>query len=154
MVLAVLLLIVPVICIFWQALEKGLPLVWHNLADADMLHAIWLTVLIALITVPVNLLFGTLLAWLVSRFTFAGRQLLLTLFDIPFAISPVVAGLLYLLFWGINGPAGRWLDGHDIQVMFTWPGQAWHGIGHDFYYLSFCDPRAGSGHDQPGRSGG
>ena len=60
-------------------------------------------------------MFGTLLARLVTRFTFPGRQLLLTLFDIPFAVSPVVAGLMYLLFWGVNGPAGGWLDAHNIR---------------------------------------
>lgn len=73
-----------------------------------MLHAIWLTVLIALITVPVNLVFGTLLAWLVTRFTFPGRQMLLTLLDIPFAVSPVVAGLVYLLFTALTA---RWAAG-------------------------------------------
>ena len=78
--------------------------------------------LVALITVPVNLVFGTLLAWLCTRFVFPGRQLLLTLIDIPFAVSPVVAGLLYLLFYGSNGPLGGWLDAHDIQLMFSWPG--------------------------------
>ncbi|WP_241647399.1 sulfate/thiosulfate ABC transporter permease CysW [Rosenbergiella metrosideri] len=119
---ATLFLLVPLIYIFWQALSAGVGVALHNLRDGDMLHAIWLTVLIALITVPVNLIFGTLLAWLVSRFNFPGRQFLLTLYDIPFAISPVVVGLLYLLFWGINGPAGSWLDAHNIQVMFTWPG--------------------------------
>ncbi|SEQ82592.1 sulfate transport system permease protein [Rosenbergiella nectarea] len=119
---AALFLLVPLIYIFWQALSEGVGVALHNLHDSDMLHAIWLTVLIALITVPVNLIFGTLLAWLVSRFNFPGRQFLLTLYDIPFAISPVVVGLLYLLFWGINGPAGSWLDAHNIQVMFTWPG--------------------------------
>jgi len=119
---AALFLLVPLIYIFWQALSEGVGVAIHNLRDGDMLHAIWLTVLIALITVPVNLIFGTLLAWLVSRFNFPGRQFLLTLYDIPFAISPVVVGLLYLLFWGINGPAGSWLDAHNIQVMFTWPG--------------------------------
>ena len=120
--ISVLLLVVPMVSIFWEALHSGLGLTLRNLTDSDMLHAIWLTVLVALITVPVNLVFGTLLAWLVTRFTFPGRQLLLTLFDIPFAVSPVVAGLMYLLFWGINGPAGGWLDAHNIQVMFTWPG--------------------------------
>ncbi|WP_241650075.1 sulfate/thiosulfate ABC transporter permease CysW [Rosenbergiella collisarenosi] len=119
---AAIFLLVPLVYIFWQALSEGLGVALHNLRDGDMLHAIWLTVLIALITVPVNLIFGTLLAWLVSRFNFPGRQFLLTLYDIPFAISPVVVGLLYLLFWGINGPAGSWLDAHNIQVMFTWPG--------------------------------
>ncbi|EIB98009.1 MULTISPECIES: sulfate/thiosulfate ABC transporter permease CysW [Pantoea] len=120
--LSILLLLVPMISIFWEALNQGLLVSLSNLADPDMLHAIWLTVMVALITVPVNLVFGTLLAWLVTRFTFPGRQLLLTLFDIPFAVSPVVAGLMYLLFWGVNGPAGGWLDAHNIQVMFAWPG--------------------------------
>lgn len=87
-----------------------------------MLHAIWLTVMIALIAVPVNLVFGILLAWLVTRFNFPGRQLLLTLLDIPFAVSPVVAGLVYLLFYGSNGPLGGWLDEHNLQIMFSWPG--------------------------------
>lgn len=116
------LLVVPMVSIFWEALGQGIGKAFSNLQDSDMLHAIWLTVLVALITVPVNLVFGTLLAWLVTRFTFPGRQLLLTLFDIPFAVSPVVAGLMYLLFWGVNGPAGGWLDAHNIQVMFAWPG--------------------------------
>ena len=120
--ISILLLVVPMASIFWEALNQGLIVALSNLADPDMLHAIWLTVMVALITVPVNLVFGTLLAWLVTRFTFPGRQLLLTLFDIPFAVSPVVAGLMYLLFWGVNGPAGGWLDAHNIQIMFAWPG--------------------------------
>ncbi|MGE9552399.1 sulfate/thiosulfate ABC transporter permease CysW [Erwinia amylovora] len=118
------LLVVPLIAIFASALAEGIGAMFGNLTDSDMLHSIWLTVLMALITVPVNLVFGTLLAWLVTRFTFPGRQLLLTLFDIPFAVSPVVAGLMYLLFWGVNGPAGGWLDAHNIQLMFSWPGMA------------------------------
>ena len=120
--LSVLLLLVPMISIFAIAFSEGAGVVWKNLSDPDMLHAIWLTVLVALITVPVNLIFGTLLAWLCTRFVFPGRQLLLTLIDIPFAVSPVVAGLLYLLFYGSNGPLGGWLDAHDIQLMFSWPG--------------------------------
>ena len=120
--LSVLLLLVPMISIFALAFSEGAGVVWKNLSDPDMLHAIWLTVLVALITVPVNLMFGTLLAWLCTRFVFPGRQLLLTLIDIPFAVSPVVAGLLYLLFYGSNGPLGGWLDAHDIQLMFSWPG--------------------------------
>ncbi|MBP1132713.1 MULTISPECIES: sulfate/thiosulfate ABC transporter permease CysW [Serratia] len=119
---SVLLLVVPIISIFAEAFSKGAGVMWSNLVDRDMLHAIWLTVLIALITVPFNLVFGTLLAWLVTRFTFPGRQLLLTLIDIPFAVSPVVAGLIYLLFYGSNGLLGGWLDAHNIQLMFSWPG--------------------------------
>lgn len=122
MIICLLLLVVPLISIFVLALSDGIAAVGKNIVDPDMLHSIGLTVLMALITVPVNLIFGTLLAWLVARFNFPGRQLLLTLIDIPFAVSPVVAGLLYLLFYGTNGPLGGWLDAHNIQFMFAWPG--------------------------------
>ncbi|ATM86825.1 TPA: sulfate/thiosulfate ABC transporter permease CysW [Yersinia enterocolitica] len=117
-----LLLVIPMVWIFITAFSKGIEVVGQNLSDPDMLHAIWLTVLVALITVPVNLVFGVVLAWLVTRFVFPGRQLLMTLIDIPFAVSPVVAGLMYLLFYGSNGVVGGWLDSHDIQLMFSWPG--------------------------------
>lgn len=80
---SILLLVVPMVSIFWEALNQGLVASLNNLKDGDMLHAIWLTILVALITVPVNLVFGTLLAWLVTRFTFPGRQLLLTLLISP-----------------------------------------------------------------------
>ncbi|BET97373.1 sulfate/thiosulfate ABC transporter permease CysW [Xenorhabdus taiwanensis] len=119
---SLLLLIIPIAWIFLTAFSKGIDMVAQNLFDSDMLHAIWLTVMIALITVPLNLVFGVMTAWLVTRFQFPGRQLLLTLIDIPFAISPVVAGLLYLLFYGANGWLGSWLGSYDIQLMFSWPG--------------------------------
>ncbi|VAX76943.1 Sulfate transport system permease protein CysW [Serratia symbiotica] len=119
---SVLLLLVPIASIFSEAFSKGISLIWSNLIDPDMLHAIWLTILIGLLTVPINLIFGTLLAWLVTRFTFPGRQLLLTLMDIPLAVSPVVAGLIYLLFYGSNGLLGSWLNTHSIQIVFSWPG--------------------------------
>ncbi|WP_413739550.1 sulfate/thiosulfate ABC transporter permease CysW [Sodalis sp. RH14] len=122
MVISLLFLVIPMSYIFVTALAEGLAPVWRNLNDSDMLHAIWLTVLVALIAVPVNVVFGTLMAWLVTRFNFRGRQLLLTLMDVPFAVSPVVAGLLYLLFYGSNGPLAGWLDTHNIQLMFAWPG--------------------------------
>ncbi|CDM89166.1 sulfate/thiosulfate ABC transporter permease CysW [Xenorhabdus bovienii] len=117
-----LMLVIPIMWIFLTAFSKGFDLVKQNLFDPDMLHAIWLTVMIALITVPINLIFGVMTAWLVTRFQFPGRQLLLTLIDIPFAVSPVVAGLLYLLFYGVNGWVGSWLGSYDIQLMFSWPG--------------------------------
>ncbi|OCA54560.1 sulfate/thiosulfate ABC transporter permease CysW [Photorhabdus namnaonensis] len=119
---SILLLVIPIVWIFMTAFSKGVEVVAENLLDPDMLHAIWLTILIALITVPVNLIFGVMLAWLVTRFQFPGRQCLLTLIDIPFAVSPVVAGLLYLLFYGSNGWAGSLLEPYDIQLMFSWPG--------------------------------
>lgn len=120
--LSLLLLIVPLISIFATAIAEGLPAVERNLNESDMRHAMWLTVLIALITVPVNVIFGTLMAWLVTRFNFRGRQLLLTLMDVPFGVSPVVAGLLYLLVYSTNTPLGCWLDEHHVQLMFSWPG--------------------------------
>lgn len=143
---SVLLLVVPMMSIFAEAFSKGFGAMWSNLLDPDMLHAIWLTVLIALITVPFNLVFGTLLAWLVTRFTFPGRQLLLTLIDIPFAVSPVVAGLIYLLFYGSNGLLGGWLDAHNIQIMFS----AGHGAGDHFRHLPLRGARAGADDAQPG----
>ncbi|WP_099073640.1 sulfate/thiosulfate ABC transporter permease CysW [Proteus alimentorum] len=121
-VLSILFLVVPIAWIFMTAFSKGVEIFTENLLDSDMLHAVWLTVLIALITVPVNMVFGVSMAWLVTRFRFPGRQLLMTLIDIPFAVSPVVAGLLYLLFYGSNGWAGQWLSQFDIQLMFSWQG--------------------------------
>ena len=121
-ILSLIMLVIPLMSIFAAALSHGLGGVWRNLSDPDMLHAIGLTLLVVAIVVPVNLVFGTLLAWLVTRFQFPGRQLLLTLIDIPFAVSPVVAGLLYLLFYSTNGPVGGWLDEQGIQLMFAWPG--------------------------------
>ncbi|WP_372627055.1 sulfate/thiosulfate ABC transporter permease CysW [Arsukibacterium sp.] len=121
-VLTLLLLVVPLVFIFAAAFSAGIGGVWRNLAEPDMLHAIGLTLLVAGLTVPINLIFGTLIAWCVTRFSFPGRQLLLTLIDIPFAVSPVVAGLLYLLLYGSNGPFASLLDQHDVQLMFAWPG--------------------------------
>jgi sulfate transport system permease protein len=89
-----------------------------------MLRAIRLTALVTLLVVPVNLVFGTLLAWCVVHYRFRGRQLLMRLADIPFAMSPVVAGLSYLLLYGSQSPVGRWFEAQQIQVMFAWPGIA------------------------------
>ncbi|MBC6657959.1 sulfate/thiosulfate ABC transporter permease CysW [Morganella morganii] len=116
-------LVIPLVWIFVTALSDGIGGVIRALAEADMLHAIWLTVIVALITVPVNLIFGTLLAWLVTRFHFPGRQLLLTLADLPFAVSPVIAGLLYLLLYGSNNWLGGFLENSlNTQIMFALPG--------------------------------
>lgn len=124
MLVSAFILLVPMIYIFVQAFSKGLMPVLQNLADPDMLHAIWLTVMIALIAVPVNLVFGILLAWLVTRFNFPGRQLLLTLLDIPFAVSPVVAGLVYLLV--STALTARWAAGWmNIICKLCSPGREW-----------------------------
>lgn len=116
------LLVVPLIAIFAQALSAGLTIFWVNLSDKYTLHAIGLTLLVAALTVPLNLVFGVFLAWLVTRFEFFGRRVLMTLIDIPFAVSPVVAGLMYLLLYGSNGWLGSWLMDNDLQLMFAWPG--------------------------------
>jgi sulfate transport system permease protein len=115
-------LVVPLISIFQQAFSAGAKTYLQNLSDADTLHAIGLTVFVSLITVPINLVFGVMLAWAVTRFSFPGRKLLITLIDIPFAVSPVVAGLLYLLLYGNSGWLGSFLAEYDLQIMFAWPG--------------------------------
>lgn len=112
----------PLAAIFFQAFAAGIIPFIDNLSHPDTLHAIGLTLVVAVLTVPINLVFGIALAWVVTRFEFVGRKLLLTAIDIPFALSPVVAGLLYLLLYGNHGWIGGFLQAHDIQVMFAVPG--------------------------------
>lgn len=90
--------------------------------DPLTLHAIWLTVLVALIVVPVNIAFGVAAAWAIARFRFPGRSLLMTAIEIPFSISPIIAGICYLLLYGRQGYLGPWLEAHDIQILFALPG--------------------------------
>ncbi|MGL4380100.1 MAG: sulfate ABC transporter permease subunit CysW [Vibrio sp.] len=117
-----LLLLIPLLSIFQQALANGVAAYFGYFNDPDTRHAMGLTLLVALLTVPINLVFGVLLSWLVTRFEFVGRKFFITLIDIPFAVSPVVAGLLYLLLYGSSGWLGAWLYEHDWQIMFAWPG--------------------------------
>lgn len=117
-----LMLVIPLVLIFDMALSAGAGTYWDNLTNRYTQHAIGLTLLVAALTVPINLVFGIFLAWLVTRFEFPGRKALITLIDIPFAVSPVVAGLLYLLLYGSNGWLGGWLMERDVQLMFAWPG--------------------------------
>jgi len=121
-VLTLLILVVPLALIFSQALSGGWSLLAQNLDEDFMKHAIGLTVLTTLATVPINLVFGILLAWCVTHYDFFGRRLLTTLVDIPYATSPVVAGLCYLVVYGLESTLGKWLYSHDIQLMFAWPG--------------------------------
>lgn len=117
-----LMLVIPLVLIFDMAFSAGAGNYWDNLTNQYTRHAIGLTLLVATLTVPINLVFGVFLAWLVTRFEFPGRKVLITLIDIPFAVSPVVAGLLYLLLYGSNGWIGSWLTENDVQLMFSWPG--------------------------------
>lgn len=121
-VLVVLFLIMPLILIFVSAFQSGVGMFTQNLLDKDMLAAIRLTLVVVLFTLPVNLLFGIVIAWCVTRFQFFGRRLLMALIDAPYALSPVVAGLCYLLLYGSEGWLGGWLGNHGIQLVFAWPG--------------------------------
>ncbi|PHR65440.1 sulfate ABC transporter permease subunit CysW [Alcanivorax sp.] len=116
------LLVMPLALIFTEAFSQGWAMVQQNLTNPDMLGAIKLTLIVTLITVPVNLLFGILLAWCVTRYEFRGRKLLSTLIDIPFAMSPVVAGLCYLVVYGAQSVVGNWFSGMGVQLMFALPG--------------------------------
>lgn len=117
-----LLLFVPLITVFAGALEQGISAYLHSFADADTLFAIRLTLLIAAIAVPLNLTFGVAAAWAIAKFDFPGKQLLTTLIDLPFAVSPVVSGLVFVLLFGKNGWFGPWLEAHDIKIIFAVPG--------------------------------
>jgi sulfate transport system permease protein len=119
---AVLLLVLPLVLIFARALSGGWALLIANLSEGYMQHALGLTLLVAVLTVPVNLVFGIALAWCVTQYQFRGRRLLTTLIDIPFATSPVVAGMCYLVVYGMEGLLGQWLASHDVQIIFAWPG--------------------------------
>src|SRR5690606_34335760 len=120
--LAIMLLAMPLILIFAQALQGGIELLRANLSEDFMQHALKLTLLTAVLTVPINLVFRILLAWCVTRYDFFGRRLLITLVEIPYATSPVVAGFCYLVVYGLEGIIGQWLYAKDIQLMFAWPG--------------------------------
>lgn len=123
LLIATILLLVPLIMIFIYAISEGVHIVKINLMNAEMLHAIYLTIFIALITVPINMIFGILMAWLITRFKFYGKRFLFIMLNLPIAVSPVIAGLLYLLCYSTNNSIiGFWLDLYDIQVMFTWFG--------------------------------
>lgn len=117
----ILLLLIPLISIFYEALICGFFLFLKNLNNYDLQHSIFMTVLISLIVIPINVVFGILTAWLITRFIFPGRSIFLTILNLPFAISPVVVGLMYLLVYGINGPIGSWLDKYDLQIIFSLP---------------------------------
>jgi sulfate/thiosulfate transport system permease protein len=115
-------LLLPLVSVFVEAFRKG----WHvylvSMVEADALSAIWLTLAIAAIAVPVNLVFGVAAAWTIAKFEFRGKQLLTTLIDLPFSVSPVIAGLIYVLIFGAQGWFGPSLAAHDIKIIFAVPG--------------------------------
>ncbi len=115
-------LLVPLAAVFTEAFRKGVQTYFAALTEPDALAAVKLTVLVAVIAVPANLIFGVTAAWVIAKFEFQGRSVLLTLIDLPFAVSPVVSGLVYVLMFGLQGWFGPWLQAHDIKIIFALPG--------------------------------
>ena len=118
----VLFLFVPLVAVFAQALQKGISVYLDALRQPDALAAIRLTLLTAAIAVPLNLIFGVAAAWAITKFEFFGKSLLITLIDVPFAVSPVISGLIFVLLFGLQGWLGPWLSDHDIKIIFAVPG--------------------------------
>jgi len=112
----------PLVVVFSQALSKGFAAYGAALTDPAALSAIRLTVLVAAIAVPLNLVFGVMAAWAIAKFEFRGKSALISLIDLPFAVSPVISGLIYVLMFGAGGWFGPWLQAHDVQIVFAVPG--------------------------------
>jgi len=115
-------LLLPLANVFVQALAKGWQYYWSALTHPDSWAAVRLTLLIAVISVPLNVLFGLAAAWAIAKFDFRGKSLLITVIDLPFSVSPVVAGLMFVVLFGLQGFFGKWLDAHDIKIIFAVPG--------------------------------
>src|SRR6266487_4374872 len=115
-------LVIPLAAVFAQALEKGAAVYLAALREPDTLSAIWLTLLTAVVCVPLNLVFGIVAAWSIAKFNFPGKSLLITLIDLPFSVSPVVSGLIYVLLFGLQGWFGPWLQEHSVKIIFAVPG--------------------------------
>ena len=115
-------LLSPLLAVFVEALRHGLGAYLAGIAEPDALAAIRLTLLVAAIAVPLNLVFGVAASWAIAKFEFRGKSLLITLIDLPFSVSPVIAGLIYVLLFGTQGLLGPWLAAHDIQIVFAVPG--------------------------------
>src|ERR1700719_1736 len=114
--------LVPLLAVFCEACKKGLGVYFISFNDSAAIAAIQLTLLVAAIAVPLNLVFGVAAAWAIAKFDFPGKGLLVTLIDLPFAVSPVVAGLIYVLIFGAQGWLGPFLQAHDIKIIFAVPG--------------------------------
>jgi sulfate/thiosulfate transport system permease protein len=115
-------LVLPLAAVFVEALRKGFAAYLESFQDPDARAAIRLTLTVAAIAVPLNLVFGIAAAWAVAKFEFRGKSLLVTLIDLPFSVSPVVSGLVYVLLFGAQGALGPWLRAHDLQIIFALPG--------------------------------
>jgi sulfate transport system permease protein len=115
-------LFVPLVSVFAEAFKKGWDVYLAAVTEPDAISAIWLTLTAAIIAVPLNLVFGVSAAWAIAKFDFRGKSVLLTFIDLPFSVSPVIAGLIYVLVFGLQGWFGEWLMAHDYKVIFAVPG--------------------------------
>lgn len=115
-------LVVPLMAVFAKALEKGIAVYLAAIRDPMTLASIRLTVVTAAIAVPTNLLFGVAAAWAITKFRFTGKNFLMTLIDLPFSVSPVISGMIFILLFGLQGVIGPWLVAHDIKIIFAVPG--------------------------------
>lgn len=115
-------LFVPLVSVFVEAFKKGWDVYVASITEPDALSAVKLTLIAAAISVPLNLVFGVAAAWAIAKFDFRGKSVLLTLIDLPFSVSPVIAGLIYVLVFGLQGWLGEWLSDHDVKVIFAVPG--------------------------------
>lgn len=115
-------LFVPLISVFYEALKKGVAVYIAAISDPDALAAIKLTLTATAIAVPLNLVFGVAAAWAIAKFEFKGKNILITLIDLPFSVSPVIAGLIFVLVFGMQGWLGPWLAEHDVKIIFAVPG--------------------------------
>ncbi|MCV6902431.1 MAG: sulfate ABC transporter permease subunit CysW [Achromobacter xylosoxidans] len=115
-------LLVPLAAVFYEAFRKGWQLYLEAIVEPDALAAIRLTLVVAAIALPVNLVFGVAAAWAITKFQFRGKQFLITLIDLPFSVSPVVAGLVFVLLFGTQGWFGDWLQAHDLKIVYAVPG--------------------------------
>jgi len=113
---------VPLAVVFAEAFAQGIPAYFSALREPNALAAMRLTLLVAAIAVPLNVVFGVVASWAITKFEFAGKRLLITFIDLPFSVSPVISGLIYVLLFGANGWAGEWLAEHDVQIIFAVPG--------------------------------
>ena len=122
LILGALLILAPLVVIGFEAFSKGWRVYVETLAHPDTRHAIMLTVITALVTVPINTVFGVAAAWAITKFDFPGRRLLLVVIEIPFSVSPIVAGVAYLFVYGLQGVFGPLLEAYDIKILFALPG--------------------------------
>lgn len=115
-------LIIPLGTVFYEALQKGFLTYWNSINEPDAKSAMRLTLLVAAVSVPLNLIFGVAASWAIAKFEFVGKRILITFIDLPFSVSPVISGLIFVLLFGANGLLGPWLAKYDLKIIFAVPG--------------------------------